>query len=602
MRKKRVVNVLLYNIKPLIVFQILYKILLGVILVPLFIGTFTFSMFITGYKYITLENISSFLFNPITFICLILLIIFFMLLTFFDISTILVIFDYSHRKKKIKLLDSIKISLDKCKKCLKLKNILVPIFVFILIPFLNMGVISNLLTSVRIPEFIVAFVEKKRVLFNTLTFVYLVLSIILFNYIYTVHYMVLENKDFKEAVCSCRKLIKGCTFKDLFKVILSQLLLSVSYSLFVVLGILILYFIHTLFGSKIVESIFVKLVWVIIGILLIISSLVSNSLSYGLLSNLFYSHKDNCNEEIYNEDYKKILTDKNNCCLFKRVIILFFLFVFIGGSSLTYQFVSGVANLNVEHIHSVEVTAHRGASLDYPENTISAFNGAYLLGADYVELDLQQTKDREIVVTHDSNLYRVTGVKKEVNDITYDKLKELDAGSFFDKKYKDERIPLLSDVIEFAKENNVKLNIELKPTGREVDFEKQVVEIIHEYDFQDSCVVTSQSYEALKKIKEEDESLKTVYVMVIAIGDITKLDKADAFSVESMNINFDLVKKVHNAGKEVYVWTINTEESVNRMVELGVDNIITDDVTMVKSTILKHRRSNLINRFIEILK
>ena len=61
MKKRKMVNVLLYNIKPLIVFQILYKILLGVILVPLFIGTFTFSMFITGYKYITLENIFSFL-------------------------------------------------------------------------------------------------------------------------------------------------------------------------------------------------------------------------------------------------------------------------------------------------------------------------------------------------------------------------------------------------------------------------------------------------------------------------------------------------------------------------------------------------------------
>ena len=163
-------------------------------------------------------------------------------------------------------------------------------------------------------------------------------------------------------------------------------------------------------------------------------------------------------------------------------------------------------------------------------------------------------------------------------------------------------MPLLSEVLDFASKNNIKLNIELKPTGREVDFEKQVVDIIHEYDFQDKCVVTSQSYETLERIKKEDETIKTVYVMVIAIGDITKLKYADAFSVESMNINADLVRNVHNAGSEIYVWTINTEESVNRMVELGVDNIITDDVEMVKSAILKHRRSNIINRFIEILK
>ena len=339
-----------------------------------------------------------------------------------------------------------------------------------------------------------------------------------------------------------------------------------------------------------------------IGILLIFTSLISSSLSYGLLSNLFYSHKCECAEKVLNDDFKKIITDKDNNLFFKKVVNLFFVFVFIGGGFLTYQYVSGMSKLNVEHFRGVDVTAHRGASISYPENTMSAFNGAYMLGADYIELDLQQTKDKEIVVTHDSNLYRVTGIKKEVNDIKYNKLKELDVGSYFDRKYSNERIPLLKDVILFAKEKGIKLNIELKPTGREVDFEKQVVEIIHEYDFQNNCVVTSQSYSTIEKIKKEDESIKTVYVMVIAIGDIVKLDKADAFSVEAMYVTPDLVRRVHNAGKEIYVWTINTEESVNRMVELGVDNIITDDVSLVKSTILKHHRSSLINRFIEKLK
>ena len=602
MKNKKIFNVFLYNIKPLILFQLLYKILLGVILIPLFIGVFNITMFITGYKYITLENISSFLFHPITFIFIIFLIIFFSILTFFDISTLLVIFDESYHRKRINLIDSIKISLFKCSSSLNYKSIILPILILFLIQFLNIGIISNVFGSIKIPEFIVAFIDKKSILFSISMFTYLFIVLFLFKYIYTIHYMILENKSLKDAFNCSRNLIKSYTFKDIFKVLLSQVLLSLSYSLLIVFIILLLYFIHVLLGSRVIEIVFVKLVWLAIGILLIISSLISNSLSYGLLSNLFYSHKVNNGEDIYKESYSKIINNKKNNLFFKRVVILFFIFVFIGSGCLTYMHMSGRANLNVEHIHSVEVTAHRGASLYYPENTMAAFNGAYELGADFIELDLQQTKDREIVVTHDSNLYRVTGVKKEVNNITYDKLKKLDAGSFFDKEFSNERIPLLRDVIAFAKENGVKLNIELKPTGREVNFEKDVVEIIHEYDFQDSCVVTSQSYDTLKRVKEEDDSIKTVYVMVIAIGNITKLDKADAFSVEAMNVNSELVRRVHNAGKELYVWTINSEESVNRMVELGVDNIITDDVTMVKSTILKHHRSSFINRFIEILK
>jgi len=602
MSKRKVVNVLLYNIKPLIVFQILYKILLSVILVPVFIGTFRFVMFITGYKYITLENINNFLFNPITFIFLFLIIVFLALITFFDITTLIVIFDQSYHSKKIRLVDSLKISLNKSKKYLKLKNLLLPLFILFLIPFLNIGILSCVFSSIRIPEFIVAFINSKKIVFNILTFSYIFIVFLFMNSIFSVHYMIIEDKSLKEAIGASKKLIKGNTILNIFRILLIQFLLTISYSLFLVLGIILVHLLHNVLGSRVVDYIFVKLIWLIIGGLLIITSLISNSLSFSLLSNLFYNHKNKCNEKIVSIDYKNIINDKNNNFLFKKIVILFFICVVIGSSSLTYQFFSGKSKLNVEHVRSVEVTAHRGASSKYPENTMAAFNGAYLLGADYLELDLQQTKDMEIVVTHDSNLYRVTGVKKEVNDITYNKLKTLDAGSFFDESFSDERIPLLRDVIAFAKEKGIKLNIELKPTGREVDFEKQVVDIIHEYDFQDKCVVTSQSYETLERIKKEDETIKTVYVMVIAIGDITKLKYADAFSVESMNINADLVRNVHNAGSEIYVWTINTEESVNRMVELGVDNIITDDVEMVKSAILKHRRSNIINRFIEILK
>ena len=602
MKKKRIFNVLLYNIKPLIVFQILYKLLLSIVLVPMAIGILNLNMLITGYKYITLENISSFLFNPITFIFIFFIIVFLSLLTVFDISTMIIIFDQSYHNKKIRLVDAVKISLYKCIKSIKIKNILIALFLLFFIPFLNFGISSNIIGTIRIPEFILAFVNSKKLIIDIIFIVYSILIVLSIRYIYSIHYMVLEDMDFKEASVSSNNLIKGYKVRDFFKIVIVQVLLSLTFSLFIVLGIILMVVLHNLFNSGFVESIFINLIWLIIGISLIVSSFISNGLSYGLLSNLFYSHKVSKDEKINNINVKDIIRDKKNNFLFKRVIVIFSFLVFIGSCCFSYQIVSGNAHINIEHIRNIEVTAHRGASMYYPENTMAAFNGAYELGADYIELDLQQTKDKKIVVTHDSDLSRITGLKKSVNDVNYSKIKELDAGSFFDEKFKDERIPLLSDVIAFAKEKNIKLNIELKPTGREVDFEKQVVDIIKEYEFEDMCVVTSQSYDALKNIKKEDSNIKTVYVMVLAIGNIVELDKADAFSVEAMNVNYNLVKTVHNAGAELYVWTINTEDSVNRMVDLGVDNIITDDVTMVKNTISKHRRSNFINRFIDLLK
>ena len=275
--------------------------------------------------------------------------------------------------------------------------------------------------------------------------------------------------------------------------------------------------------------------------------------------------------------------------------------VLIGGSLFTYQLITGRTNLNIEYIRKMEITAHRGASVKYPENTMAAFIGAKELGADWIELDVQQTKDKQIVVSHDTNLQRVTGVNKDIIDLDYREIEKLDAGSFFNKKFKGEKMPLLSQVLEFAKEKNIRLNIELKPVGKEIDFEKQVVDLIKKYHFENRCVITSQVYNVLENVKKVDKSIKTVYVMSIAIGNITDAKYADAFSVEATNVNETLVNTVHNDGKELYAWTVNTEESINQMIDMNVDNIITDNIELGKDLVKKSKSSDLISEFIKSL-
>ena len=255
-------------------------------------------------------------------------------------------------------------------------------------------------------------------------------------------------------------------------------------------------------------------------------------------------------------------------------------------------------DLKIEYVRTMEVTAHRGASVKYPENTMSAFKGAKELGADWIELDVQQTKDKKLIVLHDTNLRRTTGVNKNTWEVTFDEVKNLDAGSFFSDEFKGEKIPLLEEVIEFAKENDIKLNIELKPTGNETDFESSVVDLINKYDFASSSVITSQVYSVIENVKNYDKNIKTVYVMSLAYGDILKLDKADAFSIEASSINKTLVNKIHNSGKEVYAWTVNTKESITDMINLNVDNIITDDIVLAKDLIYTSKTSSIIQEYI----
>ena len=146
-----------------------------------------------------------------------------------------------------------------------------------------------------------------------------------------------------------------------------------------------------------------------------------------------------------------------------------------------------------------------------------------------------------------------------------------------------------------------RLNIELKPTGKEKNFEKQVVDLIKEYNFEDRCVVTSQVYNVLKKIKKYDKDIKTVYVMSIAIGKITDAKYADAFSIEATNVTETQVSRVHNAGKEVYAWTVNKEESINKMIDMNVDNIITDNIKLGVDLVEKSKRTNIEDIIIKVL-
>ena len=262
---------------------------------------------------------------------------------------------------------------------------------------------------------------------------------------------------------------------------------------------------------------------------------------------------------------------------------------------------TGALNPPIEDLHILEITAHRGASAFYPENTMAAFRGALEQGADWVELDVQQTSDGQIVVLHDANTRRTTGVYGNVWNMTYEQVSQLDAGRLFSPEFAGEPIPLLSEVAAFARDTGLRLNIELKPTGHETDFEQGVVDIVNEYGIADRCVITSQVYSVLERVKACDESITTVYVTSLAYGKINHLSCADHFSVQSTSVTPGLVSHVHSSGRQIYAWTVNTESGINRMIERNVDNIITDNIPMARQCVMESRYSPLMNELVQTL-
>ena len=227
------------------------------------------------------------------------------------------------------------------------------------------------------------------------------------------------------------------------------------------------------------------------------------------------------------------------------------------------------------------VTAHRGYSAAAPENTLPAFQLAIDHGCERAELDVQMTKDGIVMVTHDANLRRCAGRNGNIYDLTYDEVRRLDAGRWFGQKYTGTRVPTLEEGLDQCK-GRIQLNIEIKPNAATPELEAETVRIIYEKSFEHDCVITSQSYDTLCKVKELAPEIQTGYILALGVGSYYDLPAADFFSVESTFITPGMVQQIHLRGKTISAWTVNRQEDASDLLSLGVDDIITDKPEMVQ--------------------
>ena len=197
-------------------------------------------------------------------------------------------------------------------------------------------------------------------------------------------------------------------------------------------------------------------------------------------------------------------------------------------------------------------------------------------------------------------LKRTTGVNKNVWEVTYNEIKDLDNGSFFSEEYAGTVIPTLDEVIKFAASGKDKLylNIEIKRTGHDEGIAKKVVDIIVANDYLDHCDITSQDYKTLEEVRQINPYVLTAYTSVIGIGNIETLDAADIISIQQTFATYENIDRIHRAGKHVFVWTVNEEDTMEKLVDLNVDAILTNSPNICKYVIDEHQSSvmNVVRR------
>lgn len=244
----------------------------------------------------------------------------------------------------------------------------------------------------------------------------------------------------------------------------------------------------------------------------------------------------------------------------------------------------------ISNLGTVTVTAHRGDSAHAPDNTMSSLLGAIANKADYSELDVQETKDGVVILTHDTNLRRSAGVNKNIWELTYAEVEKLDVGSHFSPKFAEEKIPTLESIMKAANKK-IKLNIEIKSNGHDKHLTDSVVKLIDDNHFVNQCVVTSFDYNVLQKVKKLDPKIKTGYIIFRNVEDVNSLN-VDFFSVNQSIATPNLIKKIHKNHKAIYVWTVNDTKTMKKFIDLGVDSIITDNSKKLVNILQQRKNSN----------
>lgn len=237
----------------------------------------------------------------------------------------------------------------------------------------------------------------------------------------------------------------------------------------------------------------------------------------------------------------------------------------------------------VEAGGDVEVIAHRGGAASAPENTIPAFERGIADGADWIEIDVQETADGVVIVTHDSDFMKQAGNPLKVWDATFDDLAEIDMGSWFDPAFADARVPTLDEVLELSRDRAGVL-IELKYYGHDVALETRVAELVEAADMSGQVAVMSLKYEGVEKMRALRPDWRAGVLAARAVGDLTALE-TDFIAVNTGQVSQRLIASAEDRGKDVYAWTVNDPVTMSRMISMGVDGLITDDPALVREVL-----------------
>jgi len=237
--------------------------------------------------------------------------------------------------------------------------------------------------------------------------------------------------------------------------------------------------------------------------------------------------------------------------------------------------------------------AHRGFSGKYPENTLLAFQKAIEAGADGAELDVQLTKDGEVVIIHDETIDRTTDGKGYVVDYTYDELSKFDASYIYRGQMGFNKIPTLREYFELVKDLDFITNIELKTGINEyLGIEEKVYDLIKEFKLEKKVIISSFNHFSVLRMKKIAPELKYGFLSedwIINAGAYTASHDVQCYHPRFNNLIPEVVEELKKNGLEINTWTVNKEEDIRDLINKKIDILIGNYPDLIKQIINENK-------------
>jgi glycerophosphoryl diester phosphodiesterase len=570
-----------YGFTPIVSFELIYRLAIIYLIIPFRTFILNQAIKLSGMQYVTTYNLAEAVTKPLillaAFFCLIINMFFFV----YEISFLTLSFNQSHYRKPIGIIRMIEISFKDALRSIKPKNCLIMIFVSVLIPISENLMSSSLNSYISIiPDYISYMTSSNIFLLILICILYAAVLFIFIKYLFIFFDYALFDRDLYLSAKTSSDMTKGRKARTILLIFAAQLFYSVIiYAAKSLIIFLISIISYTFVNDK---SLYTLLLTVnnVTGKILSFASLTLTIITgYSIISVLYYRYMKDSDLEFppCYEPRDNIRIRRNRQFRAGIITISILLTIFTSYCNISM----GIDN----NLHEAMIMAHRGSSIGIPENTMPAFEKAVELHADYIELDVQETSDGVIVVTHDTNFKRCTGYNGNVWQMTYDEIEQLNAANYLGDKYPITRIPSLDSVIQYC-QGKIKMNIELKSNGHETHLEESVADLIKKYDMEKQVVITSFTADCLEKFKDLMPDVPCGYIVDIAAGNYVDMKCADFFSVDYKSITKNLVALIHSRNKTINAWTVDSSSAMDNMINIGVDSLITNDPVTAREEII----------------